>query len=133
MPFCAQAKVGVIGTHAPGFIDLAADPFLLRRTLGIQLHPLSLPQFIERVHAIPEDAVRKDVRARARSQAPHAGVTADALPMNSRCYLAMLELIEEESLDALAMQCWPELPNMLGQWPYLAVSRLGTEGSRGLD
>jgi L-fucose isomerase-like protein len=123
-----RAKVGMIGTHAPGFIDLAAEPFLLRRTMGTQLHPLSLPQFIERVHAISEDAAKKDVQRVLDMKLPMDGVTADALPMNSRCYLAMLELIEEESLDALALQCWPEMPNMLGQWPYLAVSRLGTEG-----
>ena len=122
------AKVGVIGTHAPGFIDLAADPFLLRRTLGIQLHPLSLPQFMERVRAIPEDAVRKDVDRVLALKLPMRDVTADDLPMNSRCYLAMQELIEEESLNAMTIQCWPELPNMIGQWPYLAVTRLGTEG-----
>jgi L-fucose isomerase-like protein len=122
------AKVGVIGTHAPGFIDLAADPFLLRRTLGIQLHPLSLPQFIERVHAIPDDAVRKDVERVLDLKLPMRDVTKDDLPMNSRCYLAMRELNAEESLDALTIQCWPELPNMIGQWPYLAVTRLSTEG-----
>jgi L-fucose isomerase-like protein len=123
-----HAKVGVIGTHAPGFIDLASDPFLLRRTMGIQLHPLSLPQYIERAHAISEEVVRKDVQCVLDMKLPMNGVTEETLPMNSRCYLAMRELIDEERLDALALQCWPELPNMLGQWPYLAVSRLGTEG-----
>jgi L-fucose isomerase-like protein len=123
-----RAKVGVIGTHVPGFIDLAADPFLIRRTLGAQLHSLSLPQFIERVHAIPEDAVRADVQRVLDLKMPMNGVTADDLPINSRCYLAMLDLMAEESLDALAIQCWPELPNILGQWPYLAIARLGTEG-----
>ncbi len=122
------AKVGLIGTHAPGFIDLAADPFLLRRTLGIQLHPLSLPQFIERVHAIPEETVREDVGRVLDLKLPMRDVNADDLSMNSRCYLAMQELIAEESLDAMSIQCWPELPNMIGQWPYLAVTRLSTEG-----
>lgn len=123
-----RAKIGVIGTHAPGFIDLAAEPFLLRRKLGTQLHPLSLPQYIERVHAVADAAVRQDVERVQALKLPMNGVAADDLAMNSRCYLAMLELIEEESLDGLALQCWPELPNMLGQWPYLAVSRLSTEG-----
>ena len=123
-----HAKVGVIGTHAPGFIDLAADGFLLRKTMGVQLHPLSLPQYIERVHGISEEAVRKDVQKVLDLKMPMNGVTVDALAMNSRCYLAMQDLIDEERLDALALQCWPELPNILGHWPYLAVSRLGTEG-----
>lgn len=123
-----QAKVGVIGTHAPGFIDLASDTFLMRRTLGVQILPLSLPQYIERVHALPEQAVRKDVERVLDMKLPMNGVTAEALPVNSRCYLAMLELIEEENLDGLAVQCWPELPNIVGQWPYLAIARLSTEG-----
>jgi L-fucose isomerase-like protein len=122
-----SAKAGVIGTHAPGFIDLAADPFLLQRTMGTQLHPLSLPQFVERVHAIPEENVRKDVERVLDLKLPMRDVTKDDLPMSSRCYLAMRELMAEESLDAITIQCWPELPNMIGQWPYLAVSRLGTE------
>jgi len=33
------------------------------------------------------------------------------------------------SLDALSLQCWPELPNMVGQWPYFAVSRLTAAGN----
>ena len=123
-----RAKIGVIGTHAPGFIDLAAEPFLLRRALGIQLHPLSLPQYVDRVHALPEAAVRKDVDAVMAMKLPMDGVNAADMEMNSRCYLAMLELIEEECLDGITIQCWPELPNMLGQWPYLAVSRLSTAG-----
>jgi L-fucose isomerase-like protein len=122
------AKVGMIGTHAPGFIDLAVEPFLLRRTMGTELHPLSLPQFIERVHAVPEARAIEDVERVLDLKLPTDGVSSDEFAMNSRCYLAMLEIIEEESLDGLALQCWPELPNVLGQWPYLAVSRLGTEG-----
>lgn len=123
-----RAKVGVVGTYVPGFIDLAAEPFLLRRSLGIQLHALSLPQYIERVNNFPQAAVDQDVQRVRDLNLPMVNVTADALAVNSRCYLAMKELMKEESLDALSLQCWPELPNMLGQWPYLAISRLSSEG-----
>ena len=126
--YLRHAKIGVVGAHAPGFIDLAADPFLLRRTIGVQLHPLSLPQYMDRVRAIPGQAVEKDIQ-RVRGLGLRAvNVTEEALDINSRCYLAMLELMQEESLQALALQCWPEIPNMLGQWPYLAVSRLSSDG-----
>lgn len=123
-----QAKVGVVGTYAPGFIDLAAEPFLLQRALGVQLHALSLPQFIERVNGMPEAAVKQDVQRVLDLGMPMTKVSGEALDVNSRCYLAMLELMEEEQLHALTIQCWPEMPNMLGQWPYLAVSRLTSEG-----
>ena len=100
-----QAKVGVIGNHVPGFIDLAADPFLLRRSIGIQLHPLSLPQYIDRVRAIPDDIVENDVQhVRALGLRP-VGVTDDALDVNSRCYLAMLDVMQEGCRITSASHC----------------------------
>jgi L-fucose isomerase-like protein len=122
------AKIGVIGTYAPGFIDLAADPFLLRRSLGLQLHALSLPQFIERVNGFDEAAVREDIEQVRKLGLPLKDVTEEDLAVNSRVYLAMRQLMQEESLSGLCVQCWPELPEMIGQWPYLAISRLTAEG-----
>lgn len=123
-----NAKVGMVGTHAPGFIDLAADPFLLRKALGVQLHSLSLPQFIDRVNRQPSDAIERDVEKVRALGLPLTDVVDGDLAMNSRYYLAARELMNEESLDALSIQCWPELPEVLGQWPYLAISRLSSEG-----
>lgn len=123
-----RAKVGLVGAHAPGFLAMEADLSVLGRELGVQLHTLSLPQFIDRVHAIEEQRVAADVSRIRAASLPLVNVRADDLPTSSRCYLAMLDLITEEQLDALAVQCWPELPNVLGQWPYLAMSRLTDEG-----
>ena len=126
-----RAKVGIVGTYAPGFIDLAADPFLIRQIFGLQLHALSLPQFIDRVSNVPEEAVQQDLlevhtlgltRTGTKEPAPDT-----LLSVNSRFYVAMIDLMKETSLNALALQCWPELPNVLGHWPYLAVSRLTTD------
>ena len=127
------AKVGVVGTHAPGFVDLAADPFLIRQTFGLQMHSLSLPQFIDRVQAIPDDAVKSDlekIRALGLKGSTGSGaeLSDDLLSVNARFYVAMQDLMREANLQAMALQCWPELPNVLGQWPYFAVSRLSSEG-----
>jgi L-fucose isomerase-like protein len=123
-----QSKIGLVGTYAPGFIDLEPDASLIRRMLGTQLHRLSLPQFIDRVRSIDENAIRADVDAVRALRLPMHGVTDEDLPINSRYYLAMLQLMKEENLAALAVQCWPELPEVLGQWPYLAMSRLADQG-----
>jgi L-fucose isomerase-like protein len=123
-----SAKVGMIGSYAPGFVDLAADPFLLRKSLGMQLHALSLLQFVDRVNKVDEAAVNKDVEEVRKLGLPFKDVEDKDLAVNSRCYLAMLDLMKEESLAALSIQCWPELPEVLGQWPYLAISRLTTAG-----
>jgi L-fucose isomerase-like protein len=127
-----NAKLGLIGGHAPGFIDLAPDPFLIHKTFGLQLQTLSLPQFIERVREVPEGEVKADlehVRSLAlRRTEDQTLLGDDVLSMSSRYYLSMKAVMREMSLEALALQCWPDLPNVLGQWPYFAVSRLTAEG-----
>jgi L-fucose isomerase-like protein len=123
-----QARIGIVGSHAPGFISMEADPFAIQQQLGVQLQRLSLPQFIDRVTGMADAAVQADVaRARELKLAMNGVVEAD-LAVNSRYYLALRELIAEEQLDALAIQEWPELPNVLGQWPYPAIARLSEEG-----
>ena len=122
-----HAKIGMIGGHAPGYMDFAADPFLLRKSLGIQLHSLSLVQFVDRAKAIDDQRVDDDVRVVKKMGLPLLDVEEKDLAVNSRCYLAMRDIMQEESLQALSIQCWPELPEVL-QWPYLAISRLTTEG-----
>ena len=54
------------------------------------------------------------------------------LPFSSRHYLAMKSLIREHNLDAIAVRCWPELPNSqdFGAWCYLALARLASEGKK---
>jgi L-fucose isomerase-like protein len=121
-------KVGMVGTHAPGFVDLAVNAFTLQKSLGIQLHALSLPQFIDRVRGVDAEATRKDVEKVRAMGLPQIDIEEKDLEVNSRCYIAMLDLMKEESLTALCIQCWPELPEVIGQWPYLAVARLTAEG-----
>lgn len=124
-----HAKIGMVGTHAPGFLDLAVDPFVLRRDIGTQVHPLSLPQFMDRVVAIAHDDARADAENFSNLKVPGEDVISQAdLILSSQYVLAMKQLIAEERLDALVLQEWPEMPNVLGQWPYLAMSRLSDEG-----
>lgn len=123
-----QSKVGLIGSHAPGYISMKVDPFAMSRQLGLQLHDLSLPQFIDRVRGVDEGDARKDVERVHSLNLTMRNVKSEELAMQSRYYLALIELIADEQLDALAVQEWPELPNVLGQWPYLAMSRLVDEG-----
>jgi L-fucose isomerase-like protein len=40
----------------------------------------------------------------------------------------MSGIMQEENLDAMSIQCWPEFAADLGQWPYLAITRLSDDG-----
>ena len=123
-----HTRVGVVGGQAPGFIAMSADPFVMHRGLGVQLQTYSLIEFENVVKELSEEAVAADVEAVQALGLEFKDATAEDLPMASRLYLAMRHFFEEENLDALAVRCWPEMPNTFGQWPYLGMARLADEG-----
>jgi L-fucose isomerase-like protein len=124
----SRAKVGLFGYHAPGFVDFHADPVSLSRLTGAQLYHESVPEFVARVDAIEEADVDADMDRTRELGLPTGPVTDDDLRVQSRYYLAIDRAMQEERLDALALRCWPELPVLAGHWPYLALSRLMSEG-----
>ncbi len=124
----SEAKVGLIGYHAPGFIDLQADAAELSRRLGAQLFHLSVGEFLKMVEAQDEKEVTEDVKSTLELGLPFRATDERVLPLQSRFYLAIRELMRSEHLAALALRCWPDLPDQVGAWPYVAVARLATEG-----
>lgn len=123
-----RGKIGLIGYHAPGFIDMHADPFALSAQFGLQLYHTGVQELLDRAQAIPETDARNDAAAVAALGMPMDKVDTADLFTASRFYLAMKQFAAEEGLDALALREWPELPNLSGQWPYLAISRLLNDG-----
>jgi L-fucose isomerase-like protein len=123
----AGAKVGLIGQHAPGFVNLAVDPDQLCRALGVQLHHMSLHEYLSVFDSFSDEEVAGDVAAFQKSGIPLKDVEPEDLGTASRFYLAFRKIMADEHLDALAVRCWPELPNITGQWPYVAISRMISE------
>jgi L-fucose isomerase-like protein len=123
-----HTRVGVIGGQAPGFANMATDPFAMHQLLGVQLQTYSLIEFENVLKDLSEDAVSTDVETVKEMGLEFKGASEADLPMASRLYLAMRHFFDEENLDDLAVRCWPEMPNTFGQWPYLGIARLADEG-----
>jgi L-fucose isomerase-like protein len=122
-----NAKLGLIGFHAPGFIDMYADPFLLNRTFGAQMQHMGLQEFLDTVNSQDEAAVANDIRTVYKLNLANKDTVAEDLQLSSKMYLALKQIVTQENFDAFALRCWPEIPNVLGQWPYLALSRMASE------
>lgn len=119
-----RAKVGLVGYHAPGFIDMHAEPSALSGQFGIQLFHTGVQDLIDRMGGVSDADVQADMETTLALGLPLEGVSPEDLMASSRSCLAMRNLVEEERLDALAIREWPEIPNLTGQWPYLSISRL---------
>jgi L-fucose isomerase-like protein len=128
---CGQirgGKLGLIGYHAPGFIDMHSSPWQTMGPLGLQLRHIGLHDFIDAAAGMDANAVAADVKQVEKLGMPLREVGPEDLEQASRLYLAFKRFIQEETLDAAAIRCWPELPRIAGQWPYLGMFRLGEEG-----
>lgn len=123
-----SARLAMIGGQAPGYFAMGADPFTVHRGLGVQLQTFSLVEFASAVNGISDEEVAADVSKVKALGLPHKDTSDDDLPLASRLYLAMRGFLDSERLDALTVRCWPELPNTIGQWPYLGIARLVDEG-----
>lgn len=123
-----SVRLGLVGGQAPGYFAMSADPFTVHRGLGVQLQTFSLLEFANVVNGLSEQAVAEDVAKVKALGLPHKDTSDEDLPMASRLYLAMRSFLHNETLDAMTIRCWPEMPNTFGQWPYLGIARLTDEG-----
>lgn len=122
-----RAKVGLVGGHAPGFSNLHVEPAQLSRALGTQLVPIGLHEIIALTGAIEAPRVEAELeRIRALDLPPADGIGDAELAIDARFSLAIEDLMHTQGLAALALRCWPELPDVIGQWPYLALARLAS-------
>ncbi len=121
-------RMALVGTTAPGFVTMQGDLFTMHRELGIQMQTHTLVEFGDIVKAIDDRAVVDDLARVKQLGLQHKDTNDEDLPMASRLYLAMRHFFDVENYDALAVRCWPEMPNISGQWPYLGMARLSEEG-----
>jgi len=122
------ARLGVIGGQAPGYFAMGADPFSIHSGLGVQMQTFSLMEFADVALGFKDGEVAADVAAVKNLGLKHKDTSDEDLPMASRLYLAMRWFMDHESLDAMTIREWPEMPNNFGQWPYLGIARLTDEG-----
>ncbi len=126
-----HARVGLIGDHAPGFLNMAVDSAAMQQLLGTRLKRFGLHEFITAMQSFSDAEVAEDRKKAELLGLPvrkDLTLTDDVWNVSSRYYLAVKKLAEDESLDAVALRCWPELPNECGVWPYLAIARLASDG-----
>jgi len=129
-------SLGLVGLPAPGFIDFHADPVFISDALSSHLYQFNTPEFVDRIMGYTDQEIApvvKDFETLGLPETPAFTTTvgekrSEALGMQARYYKAFRDLFAEEDFAALAFRCWPDLPNMTGHWPYLALARLVSEG-----
>jgi L-fucose isomerase-like protein len=120
----ATARIGLIGGHAPGFDNLAFDKRELASHLGVQVFEHPLAELLAEAKKVIQGAavaMANDLRKSSRAcTAPEAHVVNVA-----RFQIALAELGTRRRYDALAVRCWPEIPEQAGVMICAAMGAVG--------
>ena len=123
-----QARLGLIGGHAPGFDNLAVDKLALRRALGVEVVDVALQTVVARAKGV----AAKGTQAVGRELLAAFDDTSEVTPGQGELYAALVialrELAAELDLDALALKCWGDLVEAYGIAGCGAVARLSDDG-----
>jgi len=113
----ATARVLAIGGTAPGFygLDLPALPD------GAEVVDRTLADLFERVAAVDDEAAL--VHAEAWRTAEPLEAPWDHLLRASRIDLALTAMARDTGANALAVRCWPEIPDACGAMACAAMGR----------
>lgn len=126
-----KVKLGLIGNHAPGFLDLHPHPFLINKTFGCIIKNIGLSEFFTVCDKIPKYEIKKDIKSMFNNGwgiRYRVKCTKKDLEKLSRTYLGLKYLIIKENFDGLAIRCWPEFPRDYGVWPLMGLARLASQG-----
>ena len=113
------SRILQIGGTAPAFYGIEERPELASVTVETK----ELAELFERAAAVPgeEAAARAEVWAQEeRLEAP-----LEHLQNAARLDIVLNKMAQEGDYHALALRCWPELPNECGAMACAAVGRLG--------
>jgi L-fucose isomerase-like protein len=122
------ARIGLIGHSCPGMVSMLCDESELQR-LGPRVIHVSLADIMHQAKTQLEDP-----QVASKVKADMSGLPADtcredpAFPLAVSVYYAIRRVVDENNLKAVAIKCWPEMPEVLGTSPCYALSRLEDEG-----
>jgi L-fucose isomerase-like protein len=117
-------RVGIIGARPAAFNTVRFSEKILERS-GISVEPIDLSEIIFRAEKQEDDhpAVLEKLAA-IQSYLPHEQLPASALLKMAKLSLVIETWMEDQSLSAVALQCWTALEEIYGVVPCTLMSML---------
>lgn len=123
-----NARIGILSKGSPGMFDTDYNPLQLFKIMGPETVFISIATLEEEIKKIsPKQAIDeadRDIKKYGQIMEP----SKDQIVEANRIYLALKEIIQRESIDAIAVRCWPEFKELKIMSPCLALSKLTEEG-----
>lgn len=120
--------VGAVGARTTPFKTVRVDELALQRH-GITVETMDMADVIGRAKSLAASDAK--VRSKTRSLKAYADMSAmpkEAMENMARLGVVLDTLIDEYSLDALAIRCWLELQQQLGISPCVLLGQINDRG-----
>ncbi|MDR1137233.1 MAG: hypothetical protein LBK91_02815, partial [Synergistaceae bacterium] len=120
-----NARVGLFGTRPAAFQTVRFSEKLLQRT-GINVVPTDLSQVFSAAASVNTgEAAYKDRLAEVGNYGNIGNVSGEVMAKSVKLSVAMDRIMEENDLDASAVQCWDSLENNYGCAACVIMSMMG--------
>ncbi len=125
----STARIGLIGTRPAAFQTVRFSEKLLQAS-GITIVPIDLSVMLDRAEKMlkQSELLKKKIKEfRAYGTIPEA-ISDEQVGKQAAFTLAVDEWVEEEELDATAIQCWDTVEKLFGCATCLTMSLMGERG-----
>jgi len=122
-------KIGAVGDAPNGFTPCTFDGPQLQRLFGLDVRQITIDDAFGRISEVSEDARELAYASAVAAQPSLSSVNVTEAKKVSGVEVALDEWRAEESLDAIAIRCWPEFPTDLGACICSSLGRLSDRGT----
>lgn len=120
--------VGAIGARTTAFKTIRFDELTLQK-YGITTEALDLSELFMRVKEIKKDTSKfEEKRERLKNYTNWRGVPLDKFETLTKVGVAIDDIINEYSMDCIALRCWIEIERELGISPCVLLSEMNDRG-----
>lgn len=122
-------KIGAVGDAPNGFTPCVFDGPQLRELFGLDVRQITIDDAFGRISEVSEDARELAYASAVAAQPTLAAVNVTEAKKVYGVEVALDNWRAEESLDAIAIRCWPEFPTDLGACICSSLGRLSDRGT----
>jgi len=122
-------KIGAVGDAPVGFTPCVFDGDQLRKYFGLDVRAITIDDAFGRIAEVKEEQRELAYAGALTAQPSLAAVNINEAKKVYGVEVALDEWRAEESLDAIAIRCWPEFPTDLGACICSSLGRLSDRGT----
>ena len=119
--------LGLFGYRPTAFYNSAFDEGLIRKTFGLTIEETDLKVVFDRMQTVDEEELNRDLAYVRKTFSLGDDFIDEYRENHSRLYLALRQLMDEQSYTYGVIKCWPEMGNLKAV-PCAVLGRLADEG-----